>query len=72
MAVVLAAAVVDTEVVPQVLVAAVTTAAPEEMLVRTWYRRLGLAHMSVQHQVQWCLRMRRGQQTQLPQQCHPQ
>ncbi len=45
MAVVLAAAVVDTEVVPQVLVAVVTTAAPEEMLVRTWYRRHGLAHM---------------------------
>jgi hypothetical protein len=45
MAVVLAAVVVDTEEVPQVLVAAVTTAAPEETLVRTWCLLLGLARM---------------------------
>jgi hypothetical protein len=72
MAVVLAAAAADTEVVPQVLAAAVTTAAPVETLVRTSCLRRGLAHMSVQHRAQLCLRMHHGQQTQLPQQFHPQ
>jgi hypothetical protein len=45
MAVVLVAAAADTEVVPQVLAAAVTTAAPVETLVRTWCLRHGLARM---------------------------
>jgi hypothetical protein len=72
MAVVLVAAAADTVVALQALVVAVTTAAPVETLVRTSCLRRGLAHMSVQHRAQLCLRMHHGQQTQLPQQFHPQ